>query len=453
MYDKLIINGEVFVDGEGFKKVNIGIKEGKISDLFPQDQVVEAEQMIDAKGRFVLPGAIDPHVHFGIYTDWAKDFKLESQFAASGGVTSVINYFRKKGSYLDFVPEMIKQAEENSVIDFGLHLGLITNQHVEEIGKYIENLGVSSYKIYSNYMGRVNQIFDTDDGLNLDDGDLDYLFKLTSEKYPNAVLCVHCENMEITKRISKSIGENDGSLSYHELLSPGYSEAESVMSTLYLANQYNAKAYIVHVSAKETTQMLEKAPFLLKNAVIETCPHYLAQSTESDAGILAKVNPPVRPDNNKEDLWEGIRNGIITSFGSDNCSCLLDVKGQGRKAKPGFASTGLNLPVLLSEGYHKRDIKLETIAKLISENPAKAFNLYPRKGSISVGADADLIILDMNKEKVVKASELYGSSDFSIYENRKLKGWPVITLSRGEVIFEDDKIVGRSGRGKFLNRA
>lgn len=454
MYDLFIKNGNVFHSKEDFFIQNLGIKDGKIEYLGNEE--FESKETIDADGKYLVPGAIDPHTHFGIYNSWDKDFYTESRAAATGGITTIINFFRGKESYFETLPNLLKSAEENSIIDFSIHLGILTENHLEEINKYIEEFGISSYKIYTNYMGKVNDIFGTKDGLNLDDGDLDYLFRKIGKKNLNARIAVHCENMEISRRLSKIyLNQEEPTLEFHNKLSPDYAETESVISTLYLAKSAGARVYIVHVSSGSTIEALVNNPNLLENdSVIETCPHYLIQNINSEAGLKAKVNPPVRTKEDNDLIWEGIRNGIVTTIGSDHCNLDLGKKGTGQymNYKPGFSSLSLTYPILLDEGYHKRNIDLSKIVKLTSENVARAYNLYPQKGSLKKGTDADICIIDLEKEKEVTYLDLNSSSDFSIYEGRKFKGWPIYTISRGNIIMKDGKILNNFIKGNFLKR-
>jgi len=456
MLDTLIKNGNVYLSGSNIQQVDIGIKDGKIAALLNNEEAAEASRVIDAGGNLIIPGAIDPHVHFGIYNGWQDDFESESKFAALGGVTSVITYYREMGSYLKVFDNLVAEAEAKSLIDFGIHLGLLTNQHVAELDTYIDKYGVTSYKFYTNYMGRVAQIFKTDDALMLDDGDLDHILSELSTKEQDIILCVHCENMEVSRKQKiQNEAQKDDSLRYYESLSPDYAETESVISSLYLAKKNNARLYVVHLSAGSSVDCIEQMPqFLGDNITIETCPHYLTQTVDSDAKLQATVNPPIRTQTDSEQLWYGIKTGIITTLGSDNCSLMRENKAPDsiNTVKPGFGGVGLNVPLMLTEGYHKRNLPLSTLVKVLSENPAKTFGLFPQKGIIGVGADADLVVVDLETEKTVSADTLCSSSDFSIYQGRKLKGWPVMTISRGDLIMQDGEIVGSSGRGKYLHK-
>ncbi len=456
MFDTIIKNGSVYLAGSGIQRVEIGIKDGRIAALMSSIDDTAGDSVVDATGRFVMPGAIDPHVHFGIYNGWQDDFESESKFAALGGVTSVITYYREMGSYFNVFEDLVAGAESRSLIDFGIHLGLLTNRHVAELDGYVEKYGVTSYKFYTNYMGRVAQIFKTEDALLLDDGDLDHILGELSTRKEDIILCVHCENMEISRKQKiVNAAKKADSLAYYESLSPDYAETESMLSTLYLAAKNNAHLYVVHLSAGSSVDCLEQVPHLLGEKItIETCPHYLTQTMDSDAKLQATVNPPIRTETDSEKLWRGIEKGLITSLGSDNCSLMRENKAPDSidTVKPGFGGVGLNIPLMITEGYYKRNIGLETLVKVLSETPAKTFGLFPKKGLIGIGADADLAIIDLESEKTVTADTLHSSSDFSIYQGRKLRGWPVMTFSRGELIMQDGRIVGNSGRGRYLKK-
>ncbi len=185
----------------------------------------------------------------------------------------------------------------------------------------------------------------------------------------------------------------------------------------------------------------------------ETCPQYLTLTKDSPLGNLGKVNPPLREPEDNKALWKGIKDGIVDTIGTDHCGLRKEVKtGTIWDAKPGFPGSATMLPVLLSEGVNKGRISIERIVEITSFNTAKIFNLYPQKGTIRVGADADLTIVDLNLEKEVEPEMLLSCSDFSLYESWKIKGWPVMTMIRGKIVMEDGKIIGEKGFGQFLRR-
>jgi dihydropyrimidinase len=188
--------------------------------------------------------------------------------------------------------------------------------------------------------------------------------------------------------------------------------------------------------------------------IAETCPQYLTHTSDMPIGSLGKVNPPLRSDRDREALWEAIADGLIDTIGSDHVPRRRERKtGSIWTASAGFPGTATILPLLLSEGHHKRKVPLTRIVEMCSTNPARAFGLHPRKGSLAPGADADLAIVDLSLERTASADLLGGHSDYSLYEDRVLRGWPVLTMVRGEIVMQDGKVVGPGGHGEYLRRA
>ncbi|MHB1406073.1 MAG: dihydroorotase [Desulfitobacteriaceae bacterium] len=454
----LLIKGAKVVFADRVTLADIGVKEGKIAGIFAPNSGVQAAQILNATGLTVFPGVIDPHMHLGIYNDMATDFTADTKAAAIGGITSIVNYYRGKESYKESVPNLIEVGEKHSLIDFGFSLGLLTKQHVTEAAEYARDFGVTSYKFYRNYQGDVKRIFGVEDPLTLDSADMMFILRDFAKKSSRLSLCVHCEDMDLQRKVAAEVKSENAqdSLAYFARTSPDYAETVSVMQALYLNRLVDGNMYIVHMSAGSSVDFLATAPELKEKGVtVETCPHYLVLTENSPANLLAKVNPPIHTAQDSEKLWEGIRTGLITTLGSDNCPSNLDKKYSKGKdvwgTMPGFPGAGLILPVLISEGYHKRGIPLETVAKVSSQNTAQALNL-PQKGGIRVGADADFAIVDLEWEREV-TPEVFGSCDYTVYQGMKFKGWPRYTISRGAVIAQDGKITAESGRGRYLKRS
>lgn len=453
MFDLLLTNGKAVLK-EGIREVAVGITGEKIAGVFSHHLDLKAEKKMDLGGNFILPGVIDPHTHFGIYNDWQADFRTESAMAAQGGVTTVINFHRSADDYLDLLPQLISSAEQETLIDFKLHLGIITEKQIQLIPEYFQKWGISSYKFYANYKGVVQSKFGADDGLNLDHGDLWAIMVKLKETSPETVLCVHCENMDIRHYCSSHLKEVEDSLEYLTKKTPDFVETDFMLSSLYLAQKLGVRIYAVHISSGESIKMLREVPYLRRGGVIETCPHYLVENVASGAGLLPKIDPPVRFKSDNEEIWKGIEEGIVDTIGTDHCANLL-AKKQGTGIEDtllAFSSSGLQLPILLDEGYHQRGISLNRIADLLSVNTAKAFGLYPQKGSLLPGTDADLVVVDLEKEREISTDYLEGSSDYSIYQGRKVKGWPVLTVLRGNIIAEDGEITAESKYGRYLGQ-
>lgn len=277
---------------------------------------------------------------------------------------------------------------------------------------------------------------------------------LILKEYKGALPCIHAENIELIWSIRKRLinqGRSDPTAWSDSR--PDFTESEYVRRALFLSELTGCPIYIVHLSSKKGLEELKASRPHYSRVFVETCPQYLTHTKELMIDNLLKVNPPIRSKEDIDALWDGIKDGYIQTLGSDHITSKTESKkGSIWDASLGFAGTATLLPVLLSEGVHKRKISLEKVAEITSYNVAKIFNLYPKKGSIKIGSDADLTIIDLEKEKIVKHAMLNSSSDFSIYENWHLKGWPILTMVRGNVVMRDGEVIGKRGFGKFIKR-
>lgn len=461
MLDLLIKGGQVCTP-LGMRPLHIGVEKGSITFLSSRE-VPAARRVIDAEGKVVMPGAIEPHMHYGVYMPYDDDVRTESRCAATGGVTTALSYFRHGGDYPDTVADLIRRGEAQTLIDFGLHIGILSRDHIEQMPLLYKHYGIASFKYYTNYMYRVPELFKVPEekALRLDDGDMGYILSRMGKLMPSATLCVHCESMEISR--SPLFHEewdalpNKDTLDWYEKRSPDYAETCAAMSAAIMARKFGAKAYIVHTSAGlsvEAMRPLLALPEMRQHVTVETCPHYLVCNTDSEAGLLAKVNPPVRTEEDSRRLWEGVADGTINSIGTDHCNSTFEKKGgrtQQSSVKPGFGGVGLLLPLLISEGYHKRGLPLERIAAITSTVPAAVFGLK-NKGCIAEGYDADFAVCDLEDEFTVEASRLNSASDYSIYEGMKLKGRPIMTICRGNVVMEHGEITAQAGTGRYVRR-
>lgn len=459
--DLLIKGGTVVFPDRPERQADILVSGGRVVSLAEPGLAGEdvAGEVIDARGLHIFPGVVDPHQHIGIYNPMAEDFVAETSAAAIGGVTTIVNYYRGRESYLESVPGLIETGRKSSLVDFTFSLGLLTRRHLDEVGEYARQLGITSYKFYRNYQDAIGRIFGVDDPLNLDGADLAEILEVFARTSDKLVLCVHCEDMDIQRRTEKALraGAPEDTLEFFSRTSPDFAETVSLMDTLYLHRILGGNVYIVHLSAARSVELLNQCPWLAGSGVtVETCPHYLALTANSPCGLLGKVNPPVRREEDRERLWEGIRSGTIKTIGSDNCPSRLDKKyGKGRdvwSVLPGFPGSGIILPVMISEGYHRRGIPLKTVAAVTAYEPARALGLAPRKGAVEIGADADLLLVDLSLERKVNPGT-FASSDYSVYEGLSLKGWPVMTLSRGQVVVRNGQVAAGPGRGLFINRS
>jgi dihydroorotase-like cyclic amidohydrolase len=454
MLDLLIRNGEVVDPVDGVYHADVGILDGKIVSLLEPGTEADADQEIDATGKHVFPGCIDPHTHMGYKRSFADDVRSESGSAAIGGVTTFMSFHRHYQSaepkpYDDF-PELVDTINRESHIDMGLHFGILTEDQVNELEKYI-NLGVSSFKFYMAYRGAdgktVGMINECDDGI---------LFEGFEKiaRHSHAVACVHCENTEIIGRRVRQVKEEglDG-LAAWNAARPSFAEAEHVRRAAYFAELTGCKLYFVHIGAKAGLEEAVLHRERYDRLTIETCPHYLTLTEDSDIGNLAKINPPVRKQDDQDRIWEGLINGEISTVGTDHCCvCRAEKAGSIWDAAAGFPGMATMLPVVLTEGVHKRGMSLQRAAQITSYNSAVAFNMAPRKGTLHVGSDADVAVVDLKLEKVVDPALLGSASDFSLQEGNTLTGWPVLTVLRGKIIVRDGELLGEPGDGEFVRR-
>jgi dihydropyrimidinase len=455
--DMIIRNGHVVFPRRGVAKADIGIRNGKIVGIYQEQEAVSAAKELDATGLHIFPGLVDAHEHLGIYNSVEQDF-IDTKEHAIGGVTTVVNYDRQPVSYHELFPKLREIGEKHSYIDFAYSLGIMTEQHIDELDQYVERHGLTSFKFFRNYERQLNDKFKITNGIGLTSMDLVRILTRMKEISPKVMLAVHCENMDINRYLTRDLmgKEVEDSLRTWSMTSPGYAEAESLLSTLYLNHKVGGNVFIVHLSSGDSVDLLEKVPWLTETGVkVETCPHYLTL-TEDMPRLHAKVGPPVHSKWDQDRLWEGIRSGIINAIGTDHVPCALNTKyktGTGVwDTLFGFPGVGALLPIMLTEGHLKRGIPLERIADITSLQVAESFNL-PSKGRIEIGCDADFAIVDLQKEKTIHPDLFHSTSDYSVYEGMSVSGWPVYTISRGEIIVENGTPVRSNGRGKYIFRS
>jgi dihydropyrimidinase len=448
MLDLKIINGKVFVPGSGFFNVGIGVKEGKVVLLGDSVHLPEARSTIDAKGKFVIPGLVDPHVHLGIFKDFEQECETETRAALAGGVTTIGVFMGGGESYLGLIDNLIKTIEKKSSVDVFLHLSIFTDTQMAEMEEYYKRFGITDFKFY---MCGVKGVFP-----GVSDGFILEGFKKVAAM--GAIACVHCEDQSIAdiafERISKE--KPNGTLEDWAESSPNIAEEIAIIRAFYLASQAGNRMYIVHTSTKQGADRLAELYKAGGEKIFaETTSAYLSISKKDPSGLLAKMVPPIRGEEDIEGLWNRVKDGTLSSFGTDNVSLSKAVK-QAEKgmlgAMPGYPIVQTHLPALLTEGYHKRKIPLDTILIRATKNPAQIFGIYPRKGTIAADSDADLVVLDIDKEVTVTSKALFSYSDFSMYEGRKLKGWPEVVIKNGKVAFKDGKITLDPGNGRYLKR-
>lgn len=454
MFDLVLAGGTLVDPALGEYRADIAVRDGRIAAILAPGSSHEAKETVSVAGLHVFPGGIDPHTHIGYAGTFVEDVETESRSAAVGGITTVISFHRHYKSATpkpyDDLPELIAAVEERAHIDMSLHLGILTEEQAAEIEKYIEQ-GISSFKFYMAYRGEdgktVGMINEIDDGIMFDS------FEVIG-RHDHAVACVHCENTDIIGRFvnrAKAAGL-DGLVAWNAAR-PSFAEAEHVRRAGYFAERAGCRLYYVHIGDRDGLEEALLQQERYGGLTIETCIHYLTHTELSKVGNLGKVNPPLRAPEDLERVWEGLIAGEIEVVGTDHCAVSAAQKqGTIWQAAAGFPGMATIFTVMLSEGHHKRGMSLQRIAQVTSQAAAMQFNLYPRKGALCVGSDADLTVIDVEKEKVVRAADLLSVSDFSLYDGMTMKGWPVRTYSRGRLVAVDGKVVGEPGWGRFLRR-
>ena len=461
-------DADIAISGEKFAKVgkNLG----------------EAKTTYDGKGLLAFPGVVDAHMHTGIYSPLAEDAVSESRAAAQGGVTSSLNYFRtgqyylnRGGPYREFFPEVLKVSEGRFHVDYGYHLAPMDGTHISEIENLIQKFGVSSFKIFMFYGSH---------GLHgRSDSQRDFLMIGPEERYDYAhfefvmrgvqaarerlpkkasqiSLSLHCETAEIMTAYTKIVeGEKklDGLAAYHASRPP-HSEGLAVFIASYLANEAALpNINLLHLSSRKALdaalQMAKVFPHI--DFRREVTIGHLVLDTNSKAGVLAKVNPPIRPREDVEYLWQQVLEGKVDWVVSDHACCRHETKtaknalGNIWLAKSGFGGTEYLLPALVSEGA-KRKLSLNRIAALTSANPAKRFGLNS-KGDIVPGLDADLALVDPKATWTIRARDSESTQGYTPFEGIELTAKVKATFLRGSLICENGQVTGRT-KGQYLHR-
>ncbi|MEP0824387.1 MAG: amidohydrolase family protein [Nitrososphaera sp.] len=460
--DLLITNASAVIPKVGVVETNIMIEDGLIKALSNSAGNISASIKIDARGRYVLPGAIDPHVHYGVYTPIEEAARTESRSAAIGGVTTMMRMLRLYDSYRT-VTRQLQASKGNHYIDYSIHASILRPEQVEDV-RYLKELGINSLKIYMNLGADLNHIYmDQDPGAHeVRDGEVNMTDELLSSivregAMAHSTVLVHAENPEMCSEHMRVGKEKQMSgLKAWSDCRPSSSEATSVAKVSELARKFGANLYFVHVgSTAALDAILSEREKGRSNYYIETCPQYLTHTVDFD-NIKGKVVPPLRSKSDLQSMWSALRNGIVDTMGTDHVANRLDMKmGNGDiwTALAGFPGIATMLPVLLSHGVNQDRISIERVAEVTSYNTARIFGMYPKKGTIQPGSDADLTIVDLDLEQEVTPDLLQSYSDYSIYDGYRLRGWPVVTIVRGKIVMENGRVVSEAlGHGEFVPR-
>lgn len=447
--DLAIVNGIVVFPDNGIVQTDLYIKNGKICGI-GKGSSVAAVRTIDASGKYVCPGIIDPHVHLGLFASLKADLKSETKAAAIGGITTIGVYFGGEQSHFQSFPKIEEESNTYSYTDIVPHLVIANEEQKREIRDYANYLGVTSFKVYMN--GIPGMIPSVDDGFIMD------VFEELKKIGKNCILCCHTENTHLVGRALRDAEKQyglGGTIEHWAETHPSMAEEEAVIRLSYLAEKAEVPVYMVHIGTKESASRLRLLKPYNKYLHVETTSPYLSVTGEQRKDALYKMEPPLREEEDKEELWKALEDGIIDTIGTDNVCETVSEKQPDLPiwdVVPGYSVVETHLASVLTEGVWKRGLSLEKLITSMTKRPAETFGIYPQKGSLLPGSDADIVVIDLNKEQIVQASLQASRSDFSIFEGRKLKGWPVMTIKGGKVVAEDGKLVEEAPAGRMLKR-
>jgi dihydropyrimidinase len=440
-----LYEGDVFVDGDKIAAIGSSLQ-------------MNADRVIDAKRKYVVPGGIDVHTHLDMPfggTRSADDFESGTIAAAHGGTTSIVDFaIQYKGQTLHHAWEAwMKKADGKAAIDYGFHM-IITDlsDQVEEEMDALVRQGVTSFKLFMAYPG----VF------MLDDASIFRALLRTGQN--GGTICMHAENGGVIDvLVKKALAEGKTAPKYHALTRPARAEGEATHRAIALAEMADVPIYIVHLSAAEALEMVTEARDRGLPAFAETCPQYLFLSYENYEepgfnGAKYVMSPPLRPTETQERLWRGLAFNDLQAISTDHCPfCMKEQKTLGRndfsKIPNGAPGIETRMSLVYDGGVRTGRISLNRFVELTSTSPAKIFGLFPRKGTIAPGSDADIVIFDPEKKVRLSQKTLHMKVDYNPYEGREVVGVTDTVISRGRVIIDGGKFVGRAGSGSFIKRA
>ncbi len=453
----LIKNGTVVSDTD-CRKCDV-LTDGECIKSVAEDITLEGAEIIDAEGKYVLPGAIDVHTHMDLDVGFDRaidDFYNGTVAAACGGTTTIVDHmaFGPKGAYpWHQVKEYHSLADGNAVIDYSFH-GVLQekadDRTLSEMKEIAENEGITSFKLYLTYDGMLK--------------DRDVFAVLKEAKKDNILITVHCENDGIVNYLRDLFGsEGKLSASFHPKSRPAEAEAEAVNRMLYLAVCADeAPLYIVHLSSEAgLKEVLAARLRKQRHFGVETCPQYLIldESLYDDPkeGLKAVMSPPLRRDYDRAALWNALKDDMLDTVATDHCPFTFGKQKQRgasdfRLCPNGAPGVEERLLLLFTEGFKKGRISLPQLVKYASSNPARIFGLDPKKGLIAPGADADIVIIDPEKKRTISHSNLHGNSDYSCYEGFVSEGDIDLVMQRGNIIVRGSEFLGKKGDGRYLKR-
>ena len=434
--DILITNGLLVADGK-ITRADIGIRGEKIAAVSPLSSL-HAPRVLDASNKYIFPGIIDAHVH-PIYLDDKYDTSVSAAF---GGVTTMIHYAYIKPNE-QIIPTIEKFRDgglQNSLLDFGMHAGLFDVEHQIQDVPAAFQMGVTTFKVFMTY-AKLKWM--------TDDYWMTALMDVVGQE--RGLVHVHCENGLATDYLEDKYNRAElDSKKMFTAMRPALLEAEATNRAISIAQVMNCAVYIVHNSAAENLEPLRRAKQNGWRVIGETCPHYLALTDETtqQLGAIAKIGPPLRTARDNEAMWQGLREGTITTIGSDHAP--KEKVEDFFESQYGAPHIETMLPICYDLAVNHGKLPLPQLIAAMSETPAKIFGLYPQKGAIKIGSDADLVIFDPNKTWTITKANQHSKAGFTLYEGRTVTGAVELTMQRGRVIVENGELRAKKGHAQFL---
>jgi dihydropyrimidinase len=449
----LIKNGRVITAVDDYQ-ADIFI-EGETVSVIGKNLTMKADKVIDAKGKLVMPGGVDPHVHLdmpfmGTYS--SDDYETGTRAALHGGTTTVIEFILQTQG--DTLHNALKTWQAKSIPkavgDFSYHMAVtdFNDEVAKEVVQMIEEEGITSFKTFMAYKG----------ALMIDDGQMVQLMKVV--KKHGGLVTVHATNGDmIDSLISKNLSEGNTKPIYHYLSQPEVTEAEASGRFTDMLHYTGCPGYIVHMTCEGALNAVRRATMRNQKLFVETCSQYLmldASLYKQDDGAKWVMSPPLREKKDQEALWAGINQGLIQVVGTDHCPFTWEQKQKGKddfsKIPNGHPAIEHRIEFMYSEGVRKGKISLNKFVEICSTNAAKIFGMYPKKGTIAIGSDADIVIFDPNKKHTVSAKTHHMNCDYSSYEGWEVTGKTEVVLLRGQIAIENETCKLKPGHGKFIKR-
>ncbi len=451
--DLILRNGTVVTASESIQ-ADVGIEDGVVKQI-GKELAGPAGREIDVAGRLLFPGGVDVHTHVelrerdGLLT--ADDFYSSTVQAAFGGITTLVDYAltRSDQSLLECLEQWNQMAQGKTVIDYGLHSGIHkpTARTVSEMADVVAE-GYSSFKVFMMGHAEFDQCVDQ------------YFNAIAQAGRLGALVNIHCEDQACISHATLQLEQSGhNNVRHYPDSRPRISEGIAVQRAVQLAGAADAPIYLVHLSCEEALDAVNDARGRGQTVYAETRPIYLHLSRER---FEEKIDPeryvgwpPLREADQMDILWHALDSNVLQTVASDHIGWSLEQKKAQSKVEdlvPGMANLETLLPMLFSEGVGTGRLSLNRFVEVISTNPAKLFGMYPKKGTIAVGSDADIVVFDPDKEQTIRSDDMHSNQDWELHEGFQVKGWPELTLSRGEVIVERGKLLAEPGRGQLVRR-